>query len=357
MADLLDVEDLIDNLNRANVTPEELIGRAIRELYGLKEHHAFSRKLYHRNKLRAVIAYIKVMYDFGQKMLLANVLLHRIKLIEVRDEDQSTEISYLRGNSSDENRPSNKELDDFSTTGLPPSVEVDSMEDMIMDCAERVRTIDRTQRSLSKLSGEISRARILLEDTNSTSRTDLTMTTGATMDLERGRSPPLEKTNHYYFDMAVHKEKDMKLLSQEDFGNSSGRHSGAVPGAALSSSNEGNPCADAVAALGDSITTAENLGAQDTALPTSPDDHREECPPTAAPKRKAVSSPEENPPGNESEAGFKRPTKARIIVIEEAKDSEPILIESDDTGEEDMSIAKRKQLGRHPLLGKRKGAP
>lgn len=51
-----------------------------------------------RNDIRAIIAYSKMLYDFGQQMSFARLyLIHKIKLLEVRENDRSIEISVLRG--------------------------------------------------------------------------------------------------------------------------------------------------------------------------------------------------------------------------------------------------------------------
>lgn len=130
----------------------------------------------------------------------------------------------------------------------------------IIDCAEKVRNIDETKQSLRRIGMEITDRINLLDNTNvviidhtldsiisectdmdMNSRTDTFTTTGNPLDFEWGRSSQPEKTKHYT-EMADHKGQEINLLLQEDFGTFSGRQCGAVPGAAPSSSSEGQTC-------------------------------------------------------------------------------------------------------------------
>lgn len=96
--EVLDTSDLIDRLRRRNVSPEELINRSIYNLYSIENNFRVPSKIRSRNSVRATIAYVKLLYDFGQQMQLSRTyLLHRIKLLEVRKNDLNLEISVLRG--------------------------------------------------------------------------------------------------------------------------------------------------------------------------------------------------------------------------------------------------------------------
>lgn len=98
MEDIIDISDLMKRLSMNNVAPEELIGCAIRNLYSAENYFASEHKTTLRNNIRATIAYVKLMYDYGQQMCLARTyLLHRIKILEVREQDNQAEISILRG--------------------------------------------------------------------------------------------------------------------------------------------------------------------------------------------------------------------------------------------------------------------
>lgn len=97
METILDINSLIDRLLRDNVTPEELVNRAIRK-YLIESCFMSPNMISIRNSVRATITFSKVLYDFGQQMSLARLyLVHRVKLLEVRDSDRCAEISVLRG--------------------------------------------------------------------------------------------------------------------------------------------------------------------------------------------------------------------------------------------------------------------
>jgi len=51
-----------------------------------------------RNNVRAITAYVKLLYDYGQQADLARMyLLHRNRLLDVRENDRHLEYSILRG--------------------------------------------------------------------------------------------------------------------------------------------------------------------------------------------------------------------------------------------------------------------
>lgn len=98
MERLIDIQELMGRLSRGNITPEEMIGCAIRNLYSLEASSVLEHRVALRNSVRSVIAYAKMLYDYGQQMCLARIyLLHRIRLLEVRENDFLSEISVLRG--------------------------------------------------------------------------------------------------------------------------------------------------------------------------------------------------------------------------------------------------------------------
>lgn len=100
MEEVIDISVLIDRLLRNNTTPEELIGQAVKNLYVIESHFLSRSTIDTRDNVRAIIAYAKLLYDFGQQMSLARIyLVHKIKLLEVRDIDLNAEISVLRGQS------------------------------------------------------------------------------------------------------------------------------------------------------------------------------------------------------------------------------------------------------------------
>lgn len=116
MAGLIDVVSLIDDLLREGIAPEELIIGSIRELHYLEDHPLICYNIGLKNRIRTIIAHSKILYDFDKRMQLARaVLLHKVKLLEVRDEDNKIEISVLRGSSSEEDSSKlDARLDDVS---------------------------------------------------------------------------------------------------------------------------------------------------------------------------------------------------------------------------------------------------
>lgn len=68
---ILDIEDLIDNLMRQRVTPENLIGWVTRELFQMEGFFAVTSQSRHRNSAHACVAYARMLYDFGQIMFSA----------------------------------------------------------------------------------------------------------------------------------------------------------------------------------------------------------------------------------------------------------------------------------------------
>jgi len=86
MDDLIDISKLMERLSMNGAAPEELIGCAIRNLYSIENYFMLENKTTLRNNIRVTIAYVKLLYDYGQQMGLARVyLLHRIKILEVRE--------------------------------------------------------------------------------------------------------------------------------------------------------------------------------------------------------------------------------------------------------------------------------
>lgn len=95
---MIDIRNLMGRIVREGATPEDLIARAIRDLYSIESYFIDRNNCMLRDKVRITIAYVKLLYDIGQQMDLARMyLLHRIKLLEVREDDMNLEISMLRG--------------------------------------------------------------------------------------------------------------------------------------------------------------------------------------------------------------------------------------------------------------------
>lgn len=98
MEEILDIPEYMSAMNRNNISPEEIFGRAIRNLHMVENYFAEKYNLALRNNTRATIAHVKLLYDYGQQMSLARVyLMHRIRIFEAREHDFNAELSVLRG--------------------------------------------------------------------------------------------------------------------------------------------------------------------------------------------------------------------------------------------------------------------
>lgn len=101
MARVLDICELIDWLRNKRISSKELIGRITRNLYSIEQEFMNRDLLHKRNTIRAIVAYVKLLYDYAQQSELARMYLsHRIKLLEVREFDLQQEYSVLRDRSS-----------------------------------------------------------------------------------------------------------------------------------------------------------------------------------------------------------------------------------------------------------------
>lgn len=98
MEEIVDIRDLMNKLVLNNVTPEDMIGCALRNPHSVEAYFASAGKSAFGNNIRTTTAYTKLLYDYGQQMSLARTyLLYKIKLLEVRENDYLSEISLLRG--------------------------------------------------------------------------------------------------------------------------------------------------------------------------------------------------------------------------------------------------------------------
>lgn len=68
MERVLDIHDLMGNLAKRKVTAEELIDRALRNLYTVDCFLSLEQNIKLRNNIRSTIAYIKLLYDYEQQM-------------------------------------------------------------------------------------------------------------------------------------------------------------------------------------------------------------------------------------------------------------------------------------------------
>lgn len=250
MTDHLNIEALIDKLLTNGITPEELIGRAVRNLYRLEAGFLAPRSVATRNSIRATIAYAKVLYDHGQRMFQAReYLLHRIKLLEVREVNLRHEISVLRGVSPKENISQGDSSGAVAHSRSTPDSSLD------LHSVELLKDMELSTHALLSLSDEIRKKSIEIHRTDLELDGFLARTHGLLKDHDRGGTPPPKKATIIH-DVDSTLDRNMTVPSQEDLGASSGRHGGAVPDAAMSSSSKGNPRMDAASVRGDYEATA-----------------------------------------------------------------------------------------------------
>lgn len=122
-----------------------------------------------RNRLRAVIAYVKLLYDHGQQMALSRTyLLHKVKLFEVRENDYLSEISILRGISPltvSENPLGTNDLNESQSAKRSPlQGKVNDMELGIIIDTKRINEIDQSHLVLLNISQRIADKKQVLLD-------------------------------------------------------------------------------------------------------------------------------------------------------------------------------------------------
>jgi len=358
MEDIIDISDLMKRLSMNNVAPEELIGCAIRNLYSAENYFASKHKTTLRNNIRATIAYVKLMYDYGQQMCLARTyLLHRIKILEVREQDNQAEISILRGLTPPANGPSSSggrlEMQDvFRDQYLQEQdKESDTELEIILD-TRMINEIDQSKAALYDISRRIEdRKNVLLklenqmDNVSSQLLSSIEQSSSSFLELERkdnSCSSRVERTQGsdtsnrpkegdaritspktiYNMDNAQGHEEN--LPSQGVLGSPRDRHGGA-PDAAGSTvlgrkSSEGTVGVASASAPADQAATAETEPLEMVAC--IPEDtpnvvQTETSIITAGEKRKASTSP-----GSEADgvAGIftRRPIKTRVIESTES---------------------------------------
>lgn len=350
MDNLLNINEFMYKLAGEGVTPEEMINRSLRNLYVVENTNMMIRNKLMRNRLRAVIAYVKLLYDHGQQMALSRTyLLHKVKLLEVRENDYLSEISILRGIS-----PLNVSENPLGTSDLNESQsvkrsrlqgKVNDMELGIIIDTKSINEIDQSHLALLNISQRIAdKKQVLLDidkqlDDVSKSVCYMVDPQSSLMELERSSSPPFNSSGvECPQDLSSSKHprdgdtrtlspnittimelqgQERNLLSQGEIGTSRDRQSGE-PDAARSSSDEGTAGMDAGSVPAVQAVTAEhnlesNIGDRMSPLYGSATGQIGE-------KRKASTSP-----GSEASAVdnviARRPNKTRIIESNEPRSS------------------------------------
>lgn len=98
MEQFINIQDLLERLTRRKITAEELLDYTLQNLYLMEKHFRLEKDTKSVNSVRSTIAYTKLLYDYEQQMRLARAyLLHKIKILEVRERDTNLEASILRG--------------------------------------------------------------------------------------------------------------------------------------------------------------------------------------------------------------------------------------------------------------------
>lgn len=177
MERLICVSELMSTLVNKNTPPERLVGCAIRNLYSLDKQFLQEGKVIHANNIRSTIAYVKLIYDYGQQMCFArSYLLHRIKLFEVREQDLTAEMSVLRGmstligdtsegvmseecevNREDKNENSDPELNILLDTRMIKEIDLtrEALQDISQRLGDKKDALWRIEREMDDVSGSI----------------------------------------------------------------------------------------------------------------------------------------------------------------------------------------------------------
>lgn len=286
---MIDISELMRRLAAKDTSPEDLVACALRNLYSLECNYAVENKLVLRNSIRACVAYVKLLYDYGQLMGLARAyLLHRIKVLEVREDDLKMEKSMLRGITPPlrENVPQNNILSPRigKKSGFDGQ-DSDQELDIILD-TRMIQEINKSELILLDINRRLKEKKSVLEDleqemeqTSSTLLTSVDLSISPLeMDIDNiDGSSRVERTQVFKSTnrprdggaritlpidtkMEMEKENELYLPSQGAHGISRGRH-GGTPVAAASSSGKSTVEAVSGSALAAQAATAERCEA------------------------------------------------------------------------------------------------
>jgi len=64
MEEIINISDLMKRLALNSVSPEDLTGCALRNLYSVEAYFVSEGKVTLRNNIRSTIAYVKLLYDW-----------------------------------------------------------------------------------------------------------------------------------------------------------------------------------------------------------------------------------------------------------------------------------------------------
>lgn len=359
------------------MNPETLVERAIGNLYSVENRVAAEGGLRLCNDIRAVIAYVKLLYDYGQRMTLARVyLLHRIKLMEVRGQDYNMEISMLRGITATHDNgnlsTSHIEANNISKQNNELNVQNKDSDDeleIIMD-THMINDIDVSKAALHEISRRIEEKKEILyeldqeiedvsnrcfisaEDTSAMESEHFTSRSSDRVERTPGyESPKRSRVDGARYspsminEMEKSQDNEIKLLPQEELGASRGRQ-GGVPDTAGSpvygrESCKGTDGVVSACAPSEQAATAEHNLNTDTCIYDEFLEavHEAETPLKKSEKRKASTSLSNESEGIAREV-VRRPNKTRIIESAESK----IVLSSDSEELQDSDDGENKEV-------------
>lgn len=362
MEEIIDVQEYMRRLVTDRVTPEDLVSCTIRNLYSLERSSIAEHKIALINNIRACIAYVKLLYDYGQNMDLARTyLLHKIKFSEVRENDLNMEISILRGLTPpvEDVTPSNSDahiqLGNQNCTD-EQDVESDPELEIILD-TRMIREIDHSKEVLHSIINRIEGKKNALEEIEQqiedTSMMLLSSVEYSKSSFEREhtesdnslrveRTQVLETTNssrvsgarispQKITQMEMSQDNEKGLLSQGALGYPRDRQ-GGEPDAAGSTVDGRKSSEGTAGVVSVSAPAAQTATAEQDKDPNKGESHVMEAHSlevsirTASEKRKASESPDSDIEG-EGNTGDRRVSKARTMELRmDGGDEETITI-------------------------------
>lgn len=250
------VSELMSALVNNNTPPERLVSCATRNLYSLDKQFLQEGRVALANNVRMTIAYVKLLYDYGQQMSLArSYLLHRIKLFEVRELDLTAEMSVLRGispligdtsdkslmgkeckvNQEDKSEDSDPEMNILMDTRMIKESDLtrEALRDISQRLEEKKDALLKIEREMDDVSGsilstsqqdEVASEQAEHNDVHGSQRSERTHESA---NSKRPRDEGARNSPSNINDMEMSKEHEEGLPPQEDFGTSRGRPGGA----------------------------------------------------------------------------------------------------------------------------------
>jgi len=364
MEEIVDICDLMNKLVSNNVTPEDMIGCALRNLHSVEAYFASVGKSASRNNIRTTTADVKLLHDYGQQMSLARTyLLHKIKLLEVRENDYLPEISLLRGITPpvgqelsllkeghhrtpdksclhEQVAESDPELEIILDTRMINEIDLSkaALQDINKRIADKKNALLDIEKQMDDVSNSIfssvDRQGLSEELEHNVIRSSSRVE--RTRDFEASNRPragdPRTWSPKLKLNMAMSQGSEINLPSQGALGSPRDQHGGA-PDAAGSTvlgreSGEGTVGVVSASAPADQVATAEDTEFLIDDVRNTREEYSEETIiPATGEKRKATSSPGEDTEEAEP-IGVRRPNKARVIdSVEDENRGDTVVVE------------------------------